>query len=143
MFVPLLLQVCWELFRSVGSQSAHACCGIQSGSNLMKCLAETSFCVNAGSATSASAVALGMFYSPNIISYSSYNLLVNTIFFEKHKYTFRVMTEASGDDVNPTDRRWNKINEIFKCNLESTFNQSLALNLTFNQNLSKKIGSME
>ena len=102
---------------------------VQSGSNLIKCLAETSFC----------AVALGMFYSANIISYSSYNLLVNTIFFEKHKYTFRVMTEASGDDVNPTDRRWNKINEIFKCNLESTFNQSLALNLTFNQNLSKKI----
>jgi hypothetical protein len=50
--------------------------------------------------------------SPQIYSYAANNAVVNSVYFQKLDAVVRILSDNTGDDFNPQDRRWNKIKSI-------------------------------
>lgn len=50
-----------------------------------------------------------LFISQHIHSYASHIFFVNSVFFHKANYAFRILSSETGHDYWPQDKRWNKI----------------------------------
>jgi hypothetical protein len=59
-------------------------------------------------------IAFAIYSSKDIYSYSSHTSLVIAYYLEKYNYHGKILSEDTGNDYNPLDRRWNKILSTIK-----------------------------
>jgi hypothetical protein len=126
-----LLSLVIPLLGAIERYSASECChhinataSTADDTSLMACvngslsfiqdIPPSSSSSSSSSSSQESSMIWSLFASPQVYSYAAHTTLVNALYFEYHNFTARMLSESTGDDWYPKDRRWNKIRSVVK-----------------------------
>lgn len=104
--VYVIVTVAWvgAAYVDVGS---HCCSYIGNTTTMMSCVLNATV-----HSTGDSDLVFATTVSPEVYSYAANNMLVNMEFMFAQNYRLHILSDSTGDDHFPSDRRWNKINAI-------------------------------
>lgn len=112
-FITILL--IWSIETKESNDSdLSECCSLSSESHLFHCLQRASV-QRKTSQLPSERIIVATFISSNILSYANHYLFNNLYYLQKYEpaVEFLILSEETGDDYSPTDRRWNKIYSIY------------------------------
>jgi hypothetical protein len=92
-------------------KSVDCCEFIPNPSKLQQCVAELAS-IRAADGPQKKDIIFMPFISKEIHSYSAYFAFFNQFYFIYHDVPFIILSEETGDDYFPDDRRWNKVKAL-------------------------------
>lgn len=98
-----ILQTCAENLNY--HKTASCCSHLNDSQALLECINE----VETSNPSKNERIAIVTYYSPNIASYASYALAINTAYAEHQGYEFYALSPETGSNFEPADQRWNRV----------------------------------
>ena len=116
--------------RGAQASSSLSCCSLLEDGNTNMSLrsaqavaADLIKCVNSSASLTRvikkDSIIFAMFASPEVYTYAAHTALANGAFFEYGGYAARLLSDETGDDFYPKDRRWNKIRAVVRAFADS------------------------